>query len=115
MSNLTLRIGGRDYSVACAEGEEAHVTHLGQMIDTKLASLEGSAGHSETRGLLFAALLLADELHDTRSRAHEALRTVDDARTKESAALARQADNLERLAARMENLAQRLEHRLPNA
>lgn len=67
MSNITLRIGGRDYTVACAEGEEVHVASLGALIDTKLDGLQGSAGMSETRQLLFAALLLADELHESRS------------------------------------------------
>ena len=115
MSNLSLRIGGREYSVACAAGEEAHVTKLGQIIDAKLASLEGSAGHGETRGLLFAALLLADELHDTMSRAKDALQIVEDARKQADSALARQAEMLDHLAERMENLARRLEHGAANA
>ena len=29
MSNVTLSIGGRSYTVACAEGEESHVLGLG--------------------------------------------------------------------------------------
>ena len=39
MSNVTLLIGGRSYSVACAEGEEAHVEGLGQLIDGKIRDL----------------------------------------------------------------------------
>jgi cell division protein ZapA len=65
MSNVTLHIGGRDYTVACAEGEEAHLVGLGQTIEGKLLSLAGNAGMSEGRQLLFAALLLADELHES--------------------------------------------------
>ena len=68
MSNVTLRIGGRDYTVACAEGEEAHITGLGRVIDSKLQSLATGAGMSETRQLLFAALLLADELHENGTK-----------------------------------------------
>ena len=64
MSNVTLHIGGRDYTMACAEGQEAHIMGLGQLIDGKLKALEGSAGMSEVRQLLFAALILADELHE---------------------------------------------------
>jgi cell division protein ZapA len=55
MSNVTLHIGGRDYTVACAEGEEAHLVGLGQTIEGKLLSLAGNAGMSEGRQLLFAA------------------------------------------------------------
>ena len=65
MSNVTLTIGGRDYAVACAAGEESHVMGLGRMIDRKLTQLGGS--HTEPRALLFAALLLADEVHELKT------------------------------------------------
>jgi cell division protein ZapA len=69
LSNVSLSVGGRDYMVACAPGEEEHIAGLGRMIDAKLASLPLSATQGETRALLFAALLLADELHEIRSGA----------------------------------------------
>ena len=68
MSNVTLQIGARSYQVTCSAGEEAHVEGLGQMIDGKIREL-GQSGHNEARLLLFAALMLADELHDTRANA----------------------------------------------
>ena len=64
MSDIDLTIGGRSFRVACAPGEEAHIAGLGRTIDAKLTAMGGPAGQSETRTLLFAALLLADELHD---------------------------------------------------
>jgi cell division protein ZapA len=67
MSNVSLSVGGRDYVVACAPGEEEHIADLGQLIDAKLATLPLSATQGETRALLFAALLLADELHEIRA------------------------------------------------
>lgn len=67
MSNVTLTIGGRSYTVACAAGEEDHVAGLGQAIDAKIQSM-GAARTTETRQLLFAALLLADEVHEAKSR-----------------------------------------------
>lgn len=66
MSEVTLTVGGRDYTVACADGEEAHVTQLGDAIDGKLRQLGGSLTNKEAQNLLFAALLLADELHEQR-------------------------------------------------
>lgn len=66
MSNVSLQIGGRTFAVACAAGEEEHISGLGRMIDAKLQAMGGAAGQTETRTLLFAALLLADELHETR-------------------------------------------------
>ncbi len=66
MSNVTLQIGGRGYTVACADGEEAHIAQLGRAIADKVEQL-GNA-HGEARQLLFASLLLADELHEARGR-----------------------------------------------
>lgn len=68
MSNVTLTIGGRPYTVSAADGEEAHIEMLGRMIGERVARGAGGAGQSETRMLLFAALMLADELHDLHNQ-----------------------------------------------
>lgn len=98
MSNVTLQIGGRAYTVACAAGEEDHVAGLGRLIDEKVQSMGG--GHNEVRQLLFAALLLADELHETRHRAPAAAPAA--AAADHSAALEAIADRLEKCAAALE-------------
>ena len=72
MSNVSLSIGGRSFTVACAAGEEAHVAKLGRSIDAKLTAMGDMAGQSESRMLLFASLLLADELHETQTARTEA-------------------------------------------
>ena len=99
MSNVTLTIGGREYTVACADGEEAHIATLGRTIDGKLAQMGGAGGQSESRTLLFAALLLADELHEARSAAANAAPAEDPAK----------GERLARLAQRLENCASLLE------
>ncbi len=101
MSNVTLTICGRDYTVACAEGEEAHVTGLGRMIDSKLSAMGNMAGQGETRQLLFAALLLADELHEGKP--------ASTAPAPAAAAGADHADRLEAIATRLESCASHLE------
>ena len=63
---MALRIGGKGYTVACADGEEAHLAKLGAMVDAKLRQMEGNLAPQEAQNLLFAALLLADELHEAR-------------------------------------------------
>ena len=99
MSNVTLQIAGRRYTVACAEGEEPHIETLGASIDAKLSAMPGMTSQSEPRTLLFAALLLADELHETR---------------RELGIAARIGEPLENLAERLEDLASRLESRGPS-
>lgn len=100
MSNVKLAIGGRQFTVACAEGEEAHVTGLGEMIAAKIDTMGDISSQSETRMLLFAALLLADELHDATSR---------DAGAAAPGLPSGTAHRLEMIAERLENLATRLE------
>jgi cell division protein ZapA len=101
MSNVTLHIGGRDYTVACAEGEETHVSELGALIDGKIQAMGG--GHNEPRQLLFAALLLADELHEAKHRGGGVANVAAPAQSD------LHADTLEALAARLENCVTALE------
>lgn len=72
MTNVTLTIGGRAYAVACAPGEEEHVAGLGRMIDGRIQAMDGGASLGETRSLLFAALLLADRVHELEGSAGDA-------------------------------------------
>lgn len=92
MSNVNLAIAGREYTVACSPGEEPHVTMLGEMISSKLSTLPNTVGQSEVRRFLYAALLLADEVHDLRAEPRSDC-----------------ADKLEALAERLEGLAEELE------
>lgn len=66
MSTVTLTIGPKSYTVACADGEEAHVQSLGAIIAEKYAQLGSARAPLEAQNLLFAALFLADELAELR-------------------------------------------------
>lgn len=68
MSTVTLTIGPKSYAVACADGEEAHITALGAIIAEKYAQLGGARAPLEAQNLLFAALFLADELAEARKQ-----------------------------------------------
>jgi cell division protein ZapA len=106
MSNVSLPIGGRNFAVSCADGEEAHIEMLGRMVDERARKIGGQ--QSETRMLLFAALMMADELH-------EAHRVSPAPVAEPSHALAppeidpAMVDRVNALAARIEKLATALE------
>ncbi|MCJ2177388.1 cell division protein ZapA [Novosphingobium album (ex Hu et al. 2023)] len=102
MSNVTLSIGGKRFTVACADGEEAHVGHLGTLIDAKVTAA-GATGQTEARMMLYAALLLADEVHELKGRQTPA------------AVPAELQDRLASMAVRIENLADLLEGSAANA
>lgn len=99
MSNVTLQIAGRTYQVASGEGEEDHLTRLGRMIDERLAGQDGMAGQSEVRRLLYAALILADELHEAQTGSAPVSLPEGEAGPLED-----MAERLEALADKLENI-----------
>jgi len=66
MNTVTLSIGPKTYTVACAEGQETHIKALGAMIAEKYAQLGSARAPLEAQNLLFAALFLADELAEAK-------------------------------------------------
>lgn len=69
MSQVTLTVGPRSYTVNCADGEEDHIRRLAAMIDEKYALLGAARTPQESQNMLFAALFLADELAEARRAA----------------------------------------------
>ncbi len=100
MSNVTLEIAGRKYTIACAEGEEPHIEMLGASIDKKLSELENLHGQSPERVLLYASLLLADELHEAKTGTPSRAPSAMDENA--AAKLEDMADTLETLAMQLE-------------
>lgn len=72
MAQLNLDIGGRSFSLSCQDGEEEHLKQLGLMLDMKAREAGDLAGLTESRMLLFTALLLADELYGFKTAAETA-------------------------------------------
>ncbi len=70
MAQVEVEIGGRRYSVACRDGEEPHLRQLAGMVDQRVRDAAQALGNlSESRNLLFAALLLADDVQEARAKA----------------------------------------------
>lgn len=105
MADVRLSIAGREYIVTCKNGEEERLNALGNLVDTKAREAGGSAGGlNESRQLLFASLLLADQLYDAQPAANTAAATPFG--TGNSTQM---AEALETLAERIEKLVQGLE------
>lgn len=73
MAQVKIDIGGNPYSLSCRDGEEAQLRKIAGIVDVKAQEAIRSLGRSsEARTLLFAALLIADELQEARSLVAEA-------------------------------------------
>ena len=100
MAEVTLTVGGRPHLVACRDGEEARVRHLGAMLDERWAIAQRAAGGAGgERAMLFVALMLADDLDEAEMRPPEGAVVSEPA--------------LAQIAERLESLADALEHSAP--
>ena len=65
MPDVELSIAGRSYRVACRPGEEQTLHAAAALVDGKSReAIAGFGALSESRQLLFASLLLADQILD---------------------------------------------------
>lgn len=98
MAQVDLIIAGRTYQIACRDGEEENLRAAARLVDAKSReALSGLGTLSETRQLLFASLLLADQLVEGRAETSPA--PVDPVIGERFAAI---ADRLESLAESLE-------------
>ena len=66
MAQLTIKLNGYAYTVGCEDGQEAHLQEMARQVEQRVENIKALGGQSgEGRLLLLAALLMADELHDT--------------------------------------------------
>ena len=106
MAQIEVEVASRRYTVACRDGEEEHLRALAALVDKRAQDAAAALGSlSEPRQLLFASLLLADDLND-RDGGAPATAAVAAA---QALADPRVAEALERLAERVEALADSLE------
>jgi cell division protein ZapA len=116
MAQVTVRINGYAYTVGCQDGEEQHLLAMAAEIERRIESVKAVAGQSgESRMLVMAALLMADDLFELGRALRDAQKQADAAAKAASQAAAGTTDpklgrRLGRLARRAEEIAAGLEH-----
>jgi cell division protein ZapA len=69
MPQVSVTINGRQFRMACEDGEEAHLQQLAEDLDTRISRLRTRFGEiGDTRLTVMAALTLADELSETKKK-----------------------------------------------
>ncbi len=101
MSEVTITVGPKPYTIVCADGEEDKVKALGAMIDAQYAKLGRTRAVQETQNLVFAALFMADELDEAKKAAEEAESAVETAQKQAIEATKRAADATENAQAKI--------------
>ncbi|UFZ01447.1 cell division protein ZapA [Bradyrhizobium ontarionense] len=69
MSHINVTINGRQYRMACEEGQELRLLKLAESLETRITNLRGKFGEiGDARLTVMAALTVCDELIDANQR-----------------------------------------------
>jgi cell division protein ZapA len=107
VGQVSISIRGRQYQIACDDGQEAHLARLGRYLDQQAEDLVKQAGSiNEPLMMVMIALTIADQLTDANEKI--------DSLTSAAAAAQAQVDTgtagvLNGLAKRIEDIAASLE------
>lgn len=100
MAKADISVRGRNFSIACAPGQEMRIQRLAEQLDQRVREIANAVGDiGDERLLLITALALLDELDSARRGVSQ--RPETDARAVEI--LTQMATRVEALAARLEN------------
>jgi cell division protein ZapA len=66
VSQVNVTINGRQFRMACEDGQEGHLQHLAKDLDDRIVALRGQFGEiGDARLTVMAALMVSDELTET--------------------------------------------------
>ncbi|WP_315701646.1 MULTISPECIES: cell division protein ZapA [unclassified Bradyrhizobium] len=69
MSHINVTINGRQYRMACEEGQELRLLKLAESLEARITNLRGKFGEiGDARLTVMAALTVCDELIDSNQR-----------------------------------------------
>jgi cell division protein ZapA len=69
MSQVSVTINGRQFRMACEDGQEGHLMNLARDLDSRIEGLRAKFGEiGDTRLTVMAALTIADSLAETSAR-----------------------------------------------
>ena len=68
MASVDVSINGRNYQIACENGEEDRLSKLAEYVDERVQELVVAVGQAgDTRLLVMVSLLIADELYEAQT------------------------------------------------
>ena len=105
MAAVSITIDGRQFRIACEEGDTSRIEKLAQYVDEKVKELRQSVtGVSDLQIMTMTCLMLADELSDAQKASQEEKQDT-------SSNVDGFLEHIENLASRVEHIAGRLEKR----
>ncbi len=106
MGQVTIEVNSKPYVVGCEDGQESRLRTLAALVDSQVRQVSGDVGPlGDTRLILMGALLVADELTETKAQLSVGVGELDRIRDELAGIEARAAEAIHIAAARIESLA----------
>ena len=123
MTQVSVTINGRQFRMACEDGQEGHLVDLARQLDERIAVLRSKFGEiGDTRLTVMAAITVADELAEAGlriKRLEEEIAALQNAQVvtsdRNKAAQAAIASALSAAAERVESITKRLNQTIANS
>jgi len=110
MSHVSVTINGRQYRMACEDGQEAHLMRLAKDLDQRIQDLRTRFGEiGDMRLAVMAALMVADELVEVGKRLRRLEEEFAAVQGLREAAVERSHETQTAVAAALNSAAERIE------
>ena len=111
MAQVSVTINGRQFRMACEDGQEEHLSALARDLDARINGLRAKFGEiGDTRLTVMAALTVADELADMTARIKSLEEDVAALQNAHTAAAERAKTTQAAIAAALTSAAERIEN-----
>lgn len=110
MPHVSVTIAGRQYRMACDEGQEDHLVRLAHDIDSRISQLRTAFGEiGDQRLVVMAAITIADDLAEARGRIRALESDIEGQRDARASAIERIQASEGEVARTIEEVAERIE------
>jgi len=110
MNHINVTINGRQYRMACEEGQEARLLKLAEGLESRIQDLRGKFGEiGDARLIVMAALTVCDELLDAGHRIRSLEQELESLRGVRAAAADRARATQAAVASALNSAADRIE------
>ena len=110
MNHINVTINGRQYRMACEEGQEVRLLKLAESLESRVEQLRGKFGEiGDQRLTVMAALTVCDELLDANARIRNLEQELENLRGVRTAAIDRARQTQTAVANALNAAAERIE------
>lgn len=70
MAVVNVKIGSRNYTLSCADGEESHIQYLAKKVDKRVNEISQAVGATTSESVILAmtTLMMQDEVDDIQEK-----------------------------------------------